>query len=125
MATKYEEVVQKVAKYEIDICALCALTKAKKRGKGTKMKGDFVHIYREMELKNYPVVVVAVYGPNDDANVSEKDTLHDELTRLLDCINIRKENFSMGDINGRTESRADYPVIGRYGEVTVNNNGEL
>ncbi|KAL3270071.1 hypothetical protein HHI36_009129 [Cryptolaemus montrouzieri] len=59
-----------------------------------------------MELRNNPVVVVAVYGPIDEAPASEKDKFYDELTRLLDCIIMRKEIFLMGDINGRTGSRA-------------------
>ncbi|KAL3279942.1 hypothetical protein HHI36_017449 [Cryptolaemus montrouzieri] len=50
----------------------------------------------EMELKNYPVVVVAVYGPNDDAPASS-DKFYDELTRLLDRFSIRKEIFLMGE----------------------------
>ncbi|KAL3285348.1 hypothetical protein HHI36_019456 [Cryptolaemus montrouzieri] len=71
-----------------------------------------------MELEKYPVVVVAVYGPNDNASASEKDKFYNDWTRLLDCTSIRKEIFLMEDINGRTGSRADDPVIGRYGEVT-------
>ncbi|KAL3284547.1 hypothetical protein HHI36_018704 [Cryptolaemus montrouzieri] len=78
-----------------------------------------------MELKNYPVVVVAVYGPNDNAPASEKDKFYDELTRLLNCISIRKKIFLMGNINRRTGSRADDPVIWLYGEVTENNNDTL
>ncbi|KAL3271811.1 hypothetical protein HHI36_022281 [Cryptolaemus montrouzieri] len=58
----------------------------------------------EMELKKYPVVVMVVYGPNDDAPASEKDKFYDELTRLLDCISIQKEIFLKGDINGRTKA---------------------
>ncbi|KAL3284440.1 hypothetical protein HHI36_018599 [Cryptolaemus montrouzieri] len=48
-----------------------------------------------MELKNYPVVVVAVYGPIDVAPASEKDKFHVYMVNsMFDLCNSR------GDIDG-------------------------
>lgn len=54
-----------------------------------------------MELKNYPVAVIAVYSPTDDAVAVEKDRFFNDLIRLLDSVSNRKEIFVIGDLMGR------------------------
>lgn len=78
----------------------------------------------EMELKNQPLVIIGVYGPNDDASREKKQEFYNELTRLLDKISNRKEIILLGDLNSRTGWRTDDSVVGPYGENIVNDNGE-
>ncbi|XP_030757794.1 craniofacial development protein 2-like [Sitophilus oryzae] len=115
IATK-REVFKEMERYDMDIIAL---TETKKKGKGTEEKDGYVHIY-----SGVPKEDVAAYAPTDDAPAAEKDTFFFDLTTTLEKIGSRKEVILIGDLNGRTGFKLNNPVVGRYGEHIVNNNGE-
>lgn len=78
----------------------------------------------EMGIKNHPLVIIAAYGPNEDAKPEKKDEFFNTMTSLLNSISNRKEIILMGDLNGRVGQRRNDPVVGQFGEDVVNSNGE-
>ncbi|XP_030751031.1 craniofacial development protein 2-like [Sitophilus oryzae] len=78
----------------------------------------------DVDVRNHSLVVIAAYAPTDEAPAAEKDTFFFDLTTALEKIGSRKEVILIGDLNGRTGFKLNDPVVGRYGEHIVNNNGE-
>ncbi|XP_030758033.1 craniofacial development protein 2-like [Sitophilus oryzae] len=78
----------------------------------------------DVDVRNHSLVVIAAYAPTDDAPAAEKDTFFFDLTTALEKIGSRKEVILIGDLNGRTGFKLNDPVVGRYGEHIVNNNGD-
>lgn len=64
-----------------------------------------------------------MYAPTDDFTLIEKDKYEEKLAELLSKINKRKELIFMGDFNARAGRATNHPVIGNYGEETINSNG--
>ena len=46
------------------------------------------------------------------------------MTTVLESVGNRKEILLLGDLNGRIGNRVNDPVVGQFGEITVNNSGE-
>lgn len=67
-----------------------------------------------MEIKNHPLVIIAAYGPSEDAKVEEKDGFFNVMTILLNSISNRKEIILMGDLNGKVGQRRNDPVVRQF-----------
>ncbi|KAF2880808.1 hypothetical protein ILUMI_25365 [Ignelater luminosus] len=78
----------------------------------------------QMDLNGHLVTIIVAYDPNDDANVADKDEFNTDMTELLEKISNRKEIIMIGDLNARTGWRVDDPIVGLYGENTLNKNEE-
>ncbi|KAF2893966.1 hypothetical protein ILUMI_12207 [Ignelater luminosus] len=77
----------------------------------------------ELEVLGNDIVLIAIYAPNDDANIETKNEFDQHLTNILDNIGNRKEIFLVGDMNARVGRKDNDPVVGRFGEETINDNG--
>lgn len=78
----------------------------------------------ELTKHGREMVVIGVYAPTDDADKEVKDDFYGKLTGLLEKINPRKEKILLGDFNGRIGMATNSDSVGRYGEDTLNDNGE-
>lgn len=70
------------------------------------------------------LTIFGIYAPNEDETVLIKDLFFEELQLALENIGDNREIILMGDFNARTGSRRGDKVIGQFGEVNVNNNGD-
>lgn len=158
LRTKQEEVFLELQKMRIDVCVL---TEVKRKGRGSEMVGDYVHIFSgvakddrarrgvaiavhknlkknirsweevdeqiiklEMIKNGRHIVIIGVYAPSEDSDKITKDHFYNILSDTLSDIKDNKEIFILGDLNGRTGRENDDPVVGRYGEIVLNNNGQ-
>lgn len=78
----------------------------------------------ELQKGGHKIVIIGVYAPTDDSDVEVKEEFFNKLTQVLSDVNPRKELILMGDLNGRTGRADDSLVVGKYGELNLNNNGE-
>lgn len=81
-------------------------------------------ITMELDIKGHEIVIIGVYAPTDDSVILLKDEFYAKLTTVLLDINPRKEVILLGDLNGKTGSRNDSKVVGRYGEEIENDSGQ-
>lgn len=72
----------------------------------------------------YKTTVIGVYGPNDDSDQETKDKFWRDLENTLDETKRHQEVVIIGDLNARVGSRQNDAVVGRFGEVVVNNSGQ-
>ena len=77
----------------------------------------------ELNKNDHHIVVIGVYAPSDDANITIKDNFYGKLTTILTNIKDDKEVFILGDLNGRTGREDNNSVVGKYGESATNDNG--
>lgn len=69
------------------------------------------------------VLVLGVYGVNDDATFAVKDQSLEKLDERVAKVGPGREALPLGDLNGRTGSRVDSKIVSPFGEVTVNDKG--
>ncbi|XP_030749716.1 craniofacial development protein 2-like [Sitophilus oryzae] len=77
-----------------------------------------------LSLKVHRIVIVAAYGPNDDATQLIKDAFYDQLNETISRAGNQRETIVMGDLNARVGSNTNSNIVGRHGENTLNNNGQ-
>lgn len=68
--------------------------------------------------------IVAVYGPNEDATIMEKDEFYECLEETIGKAKKDQELVIVGDLNGRIRGKQADRVVGRYGDDDENDNGE-
>lgn len=61
-----------------------------------------------------------IYEPNDDELIHAKNVFYDSLQAALDTVEDTREIILMGDLNGRTGSKTEDKIVGRYGEDHIN-----
>lgn len=81
-------------------------------------------IWINLNIHSYDLTIIGAYAPTENDKMDNKTEFYDKLTTLLESIKSRSEIILMGDLNARTGREAGNPVVGQYGEDTVNNNGE-
>lgn len=69
------------------------------------------------------MVVIAAYAPTVNAKREKKDNFESNVYLALSQISKRKEILMLGDLNARTGKKERDPVVGKYGEHGVNENG--
>ena len=77
----------------------------------------------ELQIHGHTLVIIGVYAPNNDADITVKDSFFNKLTGVVEIVNQRKEIIMLGDFNGRIGKMNGSLVVGKYGEETVNDNG--
>ena len=70
------------------------------------------------------IVIRGVYAPNDDTEKLIKYNLYDKLSNTLSSIKDNNKIFILGDLNERTGREHNDPVVRKYGEATINDNGK-
>ncbi|KAK4883377.1 hypothetical protein RN001_006696 [Aquatica leii] len=116
LRTKQNEVFNELEQNKID---LCVLTETKKKGKGNEQI-----IIIELKLNSEQIVIIGVYAPCDDTDVTIKDQFYENLTGLLESFKNNKEVCLLGDFNARIGKKNNDLVVGRYGENRINDNGQ-
>ncbi|XP_030766580.1 craniofacial development protein 2-like [Sitophilus oryzae] len=76
----------------------------------------------EIHKNHRQMIIIGVYAPSDDADPLTKDMFFNKLTHIISDIKHDKELFLLGDFNSRTGTETNSPVVGQYGERTINNN---
>lgn len=66
---------------------------------------------------------VAVDAPVDSERAPVKDEFEEQLSKVVEDVRA-KEDVLHGDFDARVGRRVDDPVVGIYGEDTVNDNGK-
>lgn len=70
------------------------------------------------------MVVIWVYGPNDDVSQDIKDSFLNELMTILNFIDHRKEEVLLGNFIGRVDSQTNSDIVGPFGGHMTSDNGE-
>lgn len=78
----------------------------------------------ELEMYGRDIVIIGVYGPNDDSQIQDKEKFIDCLSENIQKIKHTKEIILAGDFNSRTGRKEKDSVIGSFGEEQRNDNGE-
>ncbi|KAK4877536.1 hypothetical protein RN001_010042 [Aquatica leii] len=78
----------------------------------------------ELKLNSEQIVIIGVYAPSDDTDVTIKDQFYENLTGLLESFKNNKEVCLLGDFNARIGKKNNDLVVGRYGENRINDNGQ-
>lgn len=65
-----------------------------------------------------------MYAPSDDEPVASKDEFFEKLNEVVQQIGSAREIILLGDFNSRTDCRVHDLIIGPFGEINVNDNGE-
>ena len=76
-----------------------------------------------LTLKGHRMVILGVYGINDDSPVNVKEEFFEQLNDEITKIGTSRDIVVLGDLNCRTGRASDSKVIGRYGEDVCNDNG--
>lgn len=77
----------------------------------------------ELKYKTHVKTIIAVYGPNEDKRIEEKDKFWEDLSVTVGAA--KGIIFVAGDINGRVgKGDHTYTTIGKHGEDERNNNGK-
>ncbi|XP_060530421.1 craniofacial development protein 2-like [Cylas formicarius] len=70
------------------------------------------------------IIVIGEYGQTEDSALIEKTSFIQTIQEEIDKIKQNQELIIAGDFNGRTGIKENDAIIGRFGEDTVNTNGE-
>lgn len=77
-----------------------------------------------MNIRGYRLTIIGVYAVNDDSPTASKDAFFQQLNDEIIKTGKTREIFLLGDLNSRTGKSDNDVTIGKYGEETLNNNGE-
>ena len=76
-----------------------------------------------LTLKGHRVSIIGAYGPNEDAPQVEKDEFYNLLDHTITHLGNQREIVLLGDLNARVGISDDSEIVGRYGEINLNDNG--
>lgn len=74
--------------------------------------------------KRHRVAIIAAYGPNEDATQMDKDEFFNQLNWIFSCVGNQRDIMALGDLNARVGKDHGSNIAGKYGEDTINNNGQ-
>jgi hypothetical protein len=74
-------------------------------------------------LHGYKTTIIGVYGINEDALTQNKEEFFEHLNEEISKIGTSREIIIMGDMNSRVGKKDQDKIVGRYGEDTINDNG--
>lgn len=78
----------------------------------------------KMEAHGRQIIVIGVYGPNEDSPIAEKEKFLEALQDEIRKVKKHQELIIAGDLNGRVGRRDNDSTVGCFGEDTLNDNGE-
>jgi len=70
------------------------------------------------------ITVLCVYAPSNDKVDLEKDRFYEKLNETLINIGTTRGIILLGDFNGHEGTKVNNHVVGPYGEIRINDNGE-
>ncbi|XP_072384375.1 uncharacterized protein [Diabrotica undecimpunctata] len=77
-----------------------------------------------ININQTPVTILGVYAISDDESIAAKDEFFEKLNDIITNIGKSRELIILGDLNSRVGQRINSEVIGPYGEINLNDNGE-
>lgn len=155
---KIVEVSRELNSLKMDVTVL---TETKKKGTGSELLDNFIHIFSgvakdqrakrgvsvlinkkhkhkitdfeaineniirvNMNIYQTPITILGVYAVSDDEPFSIKDEFFERVNDEINKIGNTREVIIVGDLNSRVGQRTNSKIIGPYGEINVNDNGE-
>lgn len=70
------------------------------------------------------LAIFGIYAPNEDEPPQIKETFYEELQAALDNVGDNREIIMLGDFNARVGCKIGDKVVGKFGEIQRNDNGE-
>jgi hypothetical protein len=74
-------------------------------------------------LHGYKTTIIGVYGINEDALTQNKEEFFEHLNEEISKIGTSRKIIILGDMNSRVGKKDQDKIVGRYGEDTINDNG--
>ncbi|XP_035226378.1 uncharacterized protein LOC118198735 [Stegodyphus dumicola] len=78
----------------------------------------------ELMLGIKQVVIIGVYGIDDNARKDKKEIYHNKLWYVMKDIDDEAEVVILGDTNARVGRCTSSDIVGKYGESRMNDNGD-
>ncbi|XP_045463868.1 craniofacial development protein 2-like [Harmonia axyridis] len=156
--TKEDEITRELQTLSMD---LVVLTETKKKGTGTEVINNYVHVYSgvpkhqrakrgvsvmihkkyrnkitdfeflseniiriNINIHQRPVTILGIYAISDDEPISVKEEFFEQVHEEIGKIGKTRELVVMGDFNSRIGRKINDSVVGPFGELNVNDNGE-
>ncbi|XP_072377962.1 uncharacterized protein [Diabrotica undecimpunctata] len=133
-----EEVIHELKNANMDIVVL---TETKKKGTGTETVNNYTHIFSGIpkhqrakrgvsvmihkkfkhKITDFETIDENIIRVNININ---KDEFFEKLNDIITNIGKSRELIILGDLNSRVGQRINSKVIGPYGEINLNDNGE-
>lgn len=77
-----------------------------------------------VNINQKPVTILGVYAIYDDETSAIKDAFFDKINEEMIKIGKTRELIVFGDLNSRIGRKTNDVIIGPYGEINLNDNGE-
>lgn len=155
---KMEEITKELLNLGIE---MVVLTETKKKGTGTEIINNYVHIFTgvpkherakrgvsimihkkhkdkitdfepvneniirvNITINQKPVTILGLYAISDDEPLTKKDEFFEQVSDEIMKIGKSREIIVLGDLNSRVGRRINDAVVGPFGEINTNDNGE-
>ncbi|XP_050506239.1 craniofacial development protein 2-like [Diabrotica virgifera virgifera] len=121
----YVHIFSGVSKHERAKRGVSVLIHKKHKHKITDFEAIDENIIRvNITIKETPITILGIYAISDDEPYTNKDEFFAKVNDEITKIGNRRELIVMGDLNSRVGRKVDNKVVGPYGEINQNDNGE-